>query len=477
MVGFVGNSPSGARFRAQAPRKACLRFRIYACARAAAGDEELSLYNTLSGQKEIFDGPVKDDGIVRFYSCGPTVYDQAHVGNFRAFLTYDVLKRWLMYRGFTVRHVMNLTDVDDKIIKRVQREGIPMDELTEKYAKLFFDDLALLNVIPADIYPRATKHIDDITTLIEGLKSKGVAYEAQGSTYFKVDAFAEYGKLVKLEKRSGGARTGSANDSDEYEKGDARDFALWKAYKEEDGDVMWDSKLGTGRPGWHIECSCMAMKYLGPEIDIHGGGIDLVFPHHENEIAQSEAYSGKQFARFWVHNGFVNIGGEKMSKSLGNFRTLGDVVKTSSDARAFRYLVVASQYRSTLNFTEDVLKGARNTIKRLDQLRKRLAEIDEEKDLPEASTALDKLLRDANADFVRAMNDDLNTPRAVAAMFELVSAAGKVSVSVMFELLHSCKLIEVLDGTDDQKVGDQQGNGGKDLRLSRRFRSSFGYIL
>ncbi|KAJ8904631.1 hypothetical protein NDN08_001149 [Rhodosorus marinus] len=441
LLPLIGSSRWGSHGQAVSERR---RGRASLLVRASAVDEkhihgEFSLYNTMTGKKEVFDRTVHEDGVVRFYSCGPTVYDSAHVGNFRAFLTYDILKRWLRYRGFDVNHVMNLTDVDDKIIKRVLREGSTLEEITEKYSKLFFDDLSLLNVIPADKYPKATEHIEEIVDLIEGLKTKGAAYESSGSTYFKVDSFSDYGKLVKLEKRESGARRTEANDTDEYDKSDARDFALWKAYKDEDGEVKWNSTLGVGRPGWHIECSCMAMKYLGPQIDIHGGGIDLVFPHHENEIAQSEAYSGKEFARFWVHNGFVNIGGEKMSKSLGNFRTLGDVVKNPDDARAFRYLVVSSQYRSTLNFTEDVLKAARNTIKRLDALRKRLADVQAEERTVEmeSSSEIESIVETAKSAFLAAMNDDLNTPRAVAALFEMMSKVGKLLKAEKLDSAHA----------------------------------------
>lgn len=402
------------------------------------------LYNTASREKEHFapaQWPESDE--VRFYSCGPTVYDFAHVGNFRAFLAYDTLKRWLAFCGYRVRHVMNITDVDDKIIRRVREQGVPARELTERYAREFFRDLAVLNVVPAEHYPRATHHMDDIVALISRLKERGVAYERDGSTYFAVQRFARYGRLARLDvdgARGGnnggdgdgdgdGEQSRPRSDSDEYNKDDVRDFALWKARKDEDGDVQWDTCHGCGRPGWHIECSAMAMRYLGDTLDIHAGGVDLVFPHHENEIAQSEAASGARFARFWVHNGFVNIDGEKMSKSLGNFLTLRDAVQTAMDARAFRYMVVSSQYRSTLNFAPDTLESARNALRRLDAFRARL---EAAKAKAEANGAF--VVEEATAngigvrrecerllhDFVRHMADDLNTPRAAATVFETV---------------------------------------------------------
>lgn len=311
---------------------------------------------------------------VTFYSCGPTVYDRAHIGNFRAFLVYDVAKRWLTARGYTVNHVMNLTDVDDKIITKVSRDGVggSLDDaaaLTHKYADAFFDDLSKLNVVPATTYPRATDHIPEMEELIGGLLRKGVAYEAGGSTYFSVDAYPAYGQLARLPPPSQTLTpTAGAGglDADEYDRGDARDFALWKAWKPADGGVVWESPaLGRGRPGWHIECTCMALKYLGTTIDIHGGGVDLVFPHHENERAQAEAATGTPYVRTWLHNAFVTIGGEgdKMSKSVGNWVSLDDV-----SPRAFRWLVVVAAYRSPLAFSAATVKAAGRTVRRLDAL-------------------------------------------------------------------------------------------------------------
>lgn len=409
----------------------------------AKTSDDLYLYNTLTRTKQVFT-PV-EPGVVRFYSCGPTVYDYAHIGNFRAFLTYDVIKRWLLFKGYDVRHVMNITDVDDKIIKKIHQLGCTATQLTEKYANAFFADLDLLNVIRAQHYPRATEHIPEIEEIVTGLKKRGFAYEREGSTYFSVSNFEQYGKLAQLEKREKGSLTATdSTDSDEYDKEDLRDFALWKTYKTEDGEVYWNNSLGKGRPGWHIECSCMAMKYLGPELDIHGGGIDLVFPHHENEIAQSEALTGKPFSRFWVHNGFVNIDNEKMSKSLGNFRTLRDIVKKPDDARAFRYLVVSSQYRSALAFTEQSLKSARSTVKRLDALRKRLDQTEGSGGDAEIAGVVAK----AKSDFCSAMDDDFNTPRAAAAMFFIVNNVEKMLKSNKIGKSAAREVLMALDEMD-----------------------------
>lgn len=414
----------------------------------SAETQSLYLYNTLTRSKDVFE-PL-EPGVVRFYSCGPTVYDYAHIGNFRAFLTYDVVKRWLMYRGNDVNHVMNLTDVDDKIITKVRAQNVSAESLTNQYADAFFADLHLLNIVPAQHYPRATQHIDDIEDVISRLKSRGHAYERDGSTYFSVSSFPAYGQLAQLEKRDAGSRTNAdaeLNDSDEYDKNDLRDFALWKAFKPEDGDVHWSNSLGKGRPGWHIECSCMAMKYLGPQLDIHAGGIDLVFPHHVNEIAQSEAVTGRPFASFWLHNGFVNIDDEKMSKSLGNFRTLRDIVNKPGDARAFRYLVVSSQYRSALAFTEQCLKSARSAVKRLDNLRNKLNNVDT--DLKSSTdNGIHEVIQKASVDFCNAMDDDLNTPRAAAAMFSIVNAAEKLLKKSLLTNEEAKSVLNCLDDFD-----------------------------
>jgi len=402
--------------------------------------KKVFLFNTQSRAKELFEPVTKESNKVSFYSCGPTVYDFAHIGNFRAFLTYDVLKRWLRYVGFDVRHVCNLTDVDDKIIVKMQAEGQSLLEVTNKYTDAFFEDLDVLNIVKADKYPKATEHIADIVAMIEKLISTGHAYEKEGSVYFRTSAFAEYGKLANLKfdaMQEGAGGFGPNDRRGQDEKENARDFALWKAFSAQDGEVVWDSPFGRGRPGWHIECSAMCHCLLGPTIDIHAGGVDLVFPHHTNEVAQSEAFSGEPFSKYWLHNGFVNINNEKMSKSLKNFKTLRDIATSPFDARAFRFMVVTAQYRNPLNFTPDTLKAAINSLRRIDKLVNELTQAasgggasseaastlanetgEEDKALMSAATA-------ALVSFDEAMCDDMNTPRASAALFGLVGGAEK----------------------------------------------------
>ena len=406
---------------------------------------ELKLYNSLTRTKDpmIPLTPPK----ISMYTCGPTVYDSAHVGNFRAFLTYDILKRVLLYLGYQVEHVCNLTDVDDKIIKRCGEQNISLKELTRKYEQLFFDDLDALNIVKANAYPRATDHIDEMARLIFDLEEKGLAYQSdEGSWYFSVDKKEGYGtKLVQLDpgemKKTGmaGSQRGMM-DADEYdsEKEGVRDFCLWKAYKPEfdRDDALWDpivkmedgstKNIGKGRPGWHLECSAMARKYLGNTIDLHAGGIDLKFPHHENEIAQSEGANNAPFCNCWVHNGFVNIGDEKMSKSKGNFLTLRTACPTSDDVRAYRYLVVSSQYRNPLSFTEKALSAAKGALKRLDKVKLLIDEalVDASNvDTTSGESAIAVLVEKELANFEIAIADDLSMPRASASLFSVVKAA------------------------------------------------------
>lgn len=439
LLGTAIGSPSAAFFIAQAPL--CRNHQqVYSTSRvtrtttlqlSASGTRRKlpSLYNTASRSKEPF-VPLKGNRVT-FYSCGPTVYDAAHIGNFRAFLTYDILKRWLLYRGYEVEHVCNLTDVDDKIIQRMARDGVSLQDLTNLFADLFFEDLKSLNIIPASQYPRATEHIADIVGMIETLMSKGLAYENNGSIYFRVARKKGYGNLANIKfegMQDGAGEGGGISDLDEYEgeKESAKDFALWKAYKPEDGAVFWETSLGKGRPGWHIECSAMARRYLGDTIDIHAGGIDLLFPHHENEVAQSEGATGSPFCRCWVHNNFVNVFGEKMSKSKGNFVTLRSAFKTAMDVRAFRYLVVTSQYRTLLNFTPDALEGAKNAVKRLDKLIHAL-ETAQVSDGSQEAVGEEFAAGVASAleQFEAGMDDDLNTPRAAAGLFSIIKLGEK----------------------------------------------------
>jgi len=303
------------------------------------------VYNTLTRQKEEFK-PLKGKQ-VGFYSCGPTVYNVIHIGNLKSFLAEDVLKRYLTYKGFKVKHVRNITDVDDKTIRDSQKEGVSLKEFTDRYTKAFFEDLETVRILPADVYPKATEHIKQMVALVKKLLDKGIAYKGEdGSIYYDITKFPEYGKLAHIDFKT--LKTGARVKQDEYEKGQAQDFALWKAWDKEDGKVFWETEIGKGRPGWHIECSAMSMAYLGDSFDIHGGGEDLIFPHHENEIAQSEGATGKKFAKYWVHNAFLQVNGEKMSKSLGNFYTLRDL--KGYNPIAVRYLMISGNYRRTLIF-------------------------------------------------------------------------------------------------------------------------------
>ena len=373
----------------------------------------IRFFNTLTRQKEKFT-PI-EKGKVRLYTCGPTVYDYAHIGNFRAFLFEDLLKRWLEYRGYTVTHVMNLTDVDDKTIKGSQKQQIPLQQYTEHYTRAFFEDIKTLNVKPADHYPKATSHIPEMVALIRKLIKKGYAYKSQdGSIYYAINKFINYGKLshIKVAELKAGARV----KTDEYTKEEAQDFALWKAWTPEDGDVFWETELGKGRPGWHIECSAMSMHYLGETFDIHCGGIDNMFPHHENEIAQSEAATGKKFVNYWLHNEHLLVEGRKMAKKFGNFYTLRDLLGKGYNPIAIRYLLLSTHYRQQFNFTFEGLDAAKGAIERLRNLMRRLR--DAEGKGSEGKVA--ELLRGVQADFGYALDDDLNVSVALGALFDFV---------------------------------------------------------
>jgi cysteinyl-tRNA synthetase len=319
----------------------------------------LKLFNTLSGVREEFH-PL-EEGVVRLYTCGPTVYDYAHIGNFRTFVFQDMLKRYLR-RTYRVIHVMNITDVDDRTIQNSRAQGMTLKEYTEKYTEAFLSDSKTLRIEAPDIVPRATDHIPEMVTLIRNLEEKGYTYRKDGSIYFSIAKFPEYGKLSKTDFR--GMQSGARVDTDKYDKDNARDFVLWKGKKEDED--FWETEIGPGRPGWHIECSAMSMKYLGETFDIHCGGIDLVFPHHENEIAQSECATGRPFARFWVHPEFLIVEGEKMSKSLGNYFTLRDLLSQGHSPEAIRYLLLSVHYRKQLNFTADGLHQAQASLQRLE---------------------------------------------------------------------------------------------------------------
>ncbi|HUM34285.1 MAG TPA: cysteine--tRNA ligase, partial [Candidatus Saccharicenans sp.] len=313
----------------------------------------IRFHNTLSGKIEDF-RPLRP-GEVGLYTCGPTVYDYPHIGNYRAYIFEDILKRFLIFSGFKVTHVMNITDVDDKTIKGANALGVSLNEYTKKYIDAFFEDIKVLRILPADHYPRATEHIEDMVRMIKGLLDKGYAYFKDGSVYFNLARFPDYGKLSKIDKEE--LKAGARVETDEYEKENVYDFVLWK--KAKPGEPYWETEFGPGRPGWHIECSAMSTRYLGPTFDLHCGGIDNIFPHHENEIAQSEAYYGQKFVNYWLHCHHLVVNGEKMSKSKGNFFTLRNLLARQIDPVDLRFFLLSTHYRKMLNFTFDNLDQAR----------------------------------------------------------------------------------------------------------------------
>ncbi len=382
----------------------------------------LQFYNTFTRKKEVFQPLQK--GIVHMYNCGPTVYDFAHIGNFRAFVCSDILKRYLLYKGYKVLQVMNITDVEDKIIRRCNAEKVPLQQLTKRYTDAFFEDLDSLHISQADQYPKATEHIPAMITLIETLLKKEIAYKSDDGIYFDIRKFKNYGKLshIKLEETQAGA--GKRVTVDQYEKEHAQDFALWKFWDPEDGSIVWDASFGKGRPGWHIECSAMSMTYLGKQFDIHTGGIDLIFPHHENEIAQSEAAMEKQpFVRYWLHNDYILVEGKKMSKSLGNFYTLRDLLAKGYKPLAIRYLLLSSHYRQQLNFTFEALEAATHAMQRYHEFYVRIKTVQEEK---VENTDVDVLIADAQTAFENALDNDLETAGALAAIFDFIHAINKI---------------------------------------------------
>lgn len=375
---------------------------------------EIRLHNTLTGQTEPF--VPQNPGEVRMYTCGPTVYDYAHIGNYRTFVFQDTLRRFLKLRGFRLNHVMNLTDVDDRIITNAAAAGVSIRDYTQKFAQAFFDDCKALSIESPEHWIRATDHIDSMVQLIQRLQEKTYTYTSEGSIYYRIAKFPNYGKLSKIDIT--GIQAGARVDVDRYEKESARDFALWKAPKP--GEHSWDTPIGRGRPGWHIECSAMAMKYLGDTLDIHTGGIDLAFPHHENEIAQSEAATGKPFVRYWLHAEHLLVEGEKMSKSLGNFFTLRDLFAKGYKPSALRFSLASVPYRRQLNFTFDGLQQATSAVERLRNFSDRLAQ---GKFSPGQQPGMSDRIAQAARDFDAGLSDDLNTAQALAAAYDLVREA------------------------------------------------------
>lgn len=399
----------------------------------------LRFYNTLSRNVEEFH-PLEDNE-VRIYTCGPTVYDYAHIGNFRTFVFQDILRRYLKYSGYHVKQVINLTDVDDRTIQNSQAAGISLRDYTQKFIDAFMADRDLLSLEPPEIMVRATDCIPDMIRLVEALEQKGFTYRSEGSTYFRLSAFKEYGKLSKV--NLAGNLPGARVDTDEYGKEDARDFVLWKAAKP--GEPAWEAPFGKGRPGWHLECSAMAMKYLGETFDIHSGGVDLIFPHHENEIAQSEAATGKPFACFWLHAEHLIVNGEKMSKSLGNFYTLRDLLAQGYKPAAIRYLLASAPFHRPLNFTFDGLVQAQKSIERLRNFRFRLTK----EKFPEGTNATIQTQADeARRGFEEALSNNLNTAEALASIFVLVSGCNTAMDQGAFHAGDTQNCLDVLERWD-----------------------------
>lgn len=405
----------------------------------------LKLYNTLTNRVEDF-RPLHPPE-VRMYVCGPTVYDYAHIGNFRTFLFSDLLRRYLKYRGYRVHHVMNITDVDDKIIKRAVEQQMTLRDYTDRFTQYFFEDFDALGAERPEEVLRATDHIPEMIELIKRLTDQGHTYRSDGSTYYRIGTFPGYGKLSGINLAGNVAGASERVDADEYTKEDVRDFVLWKAAKE--GEPHWETELGDGRPGWHIECSAMSMKALGETIDLHLGGVDLVFPHHENEIAQSEGATGSPFVRYWVHAEFLMVNGEKMSKSKGNYYTFRDLVEQGYHPRAIRYLLLSAPHHKQLNFTLEGLQGAESTIARLNDFKRRLAEGEAAEGAAEGVSALiSSLIERSRQRFEESLDDDLNTAEALAAIHDFVRETNTLMAQGPIDAADRRALLELVDRFD-----------------------------
>lgn len=388
---------------------------------------KIKFYNTINRKKEDFI-PI-DNNEVKLYTCGPTVYDFAHIGNFRAYLFEDLLRRTLEYFGYKVLHIMNITDIDDKTIKKSIKENKSLKDFTNYYTNAFFEDVKSLNIFPAHYYPRATEFIPQMISMIQRLEQKGYTYNSEdNSVFFRISKFKEYGRLANLNPED--MVSGQRVEDDEYEKEEGRDFALWKGYKSEDGDVFWESPWGRGRPGWHIECSAMSTHYLGNDFDIHCGGVDNIFPHHENEIAQSRCSADSRFSNYWIHNEHLSVEGEKMSKSLGNFYTIRDLLNKGYKPEAIRYALVSSHYRQKLNFTFNRLDDAQKSINKIKELLRRLRSIEKDntKDDGSYKDFTIKFLNDFNA----SISDDLNISGSLGAFF--------IWINILFKIIDQDKL-------------------------------------
>ena len=419
----------------------------------------MKVYNTLTRKKEEFKPMNKDD--VKIYVCGPTVYNLFHIGNARPFVVFDTFRRYLEYRGNKVSFVQNFTDVDDKIINRAREEGISPEEVGEKYIKEYYKDAASLNVRPATVHPRVSENIKEIIDFVKGLVEKGYAYEINGDVYYSTRKFQEYGKLSKqnIEELESGSRV-QVDDK----KKDPLDFALWKARKTED-EWAWESPWGLGRPGWHIECSVMSRKFLGDTLDLHAGGQDLTFPHHENEIAQSEAFTGKKYSNYWMHNGYITINHEKMSKSKGNFFTVRDILK-EYDGEIVRFFLLSGQYRNPINFSKELMEQARNSLGRIQNAKNNLMFLVENgsDEITETEKKVIEDIKQYREKFILAMDDDLNTADAISSIFELIKEINtyskdgsskefaKNALKLMLEL---CNVLGLLEESTDSPKEDE----------------------
>ena len=404
----------------------------------------IRFHNTLGGKVEDF-VPI-EPGLVKLYTCGPTVYDFPHIGNWRAYAFEDLLKRFLIFRGFKVKHVMNITDVDDKTIRGAHNKGLSLEAYTRPFIEAFGRDRDTLNILPANVYPRATEHIPEMIDLVKTLLEKGFAYRKEGSIYFAIDRFPAYGRLSKINLED--LRPGSRGDADEYEKESVHDFALWKAPKE--GEPVWETDIGPGRPGWHIECSAMSSKYLGKTFDIHCGGVDNIFPHHENEIAQSEAANGVKFVNYWLHCHHLVVDGEKMAKSKGNFYTLADILTKGYDPREVRLLLLATHYRKMLNFTFEALEQSRAGRNRIRDFLVDLRGVKREGSL---SDEVAGLIEAARAGFISGLEDDLNVSEALASLFSLIEKANALAVAGRVTGGDARALTDFLNEIDGQVLG------------------------
>ena len=431
---------------------------------------DFRLYNTMTRS---VDPLVPADGTtVRMYTCGPTVYNPAHVGNFRTFLFEDLLRRTIRLRGWQVQQIMNLTDVDDKIIKRAAERGMTISQVTEPVIATFHDDRRYLRIEDAETYPRATAHIPEMIALVESLMERGIAYRAEdGSVYFAIDRFPGYGKLSRLDARE--IKSGARVAQDDYTKENAQDFALWKAAKDEDetAEAAWESPWGRGRPGWHLECSAMAMRYLGQTMDVHCGGVDLVFPHHEDEIAQSEGATGQTFSRFWCHGEFLLTDGSKMAKRVGNVATAADMREQGVSAAAFRAFVFSTHYRKQLNLSAEALEAATEGVRRVGDFADRLASA------KGGTPALVQVAADAEADASNALFDDLNAPAAMGALFTFIRRAnaeldrgGSDKEALEAARAAFARINGVLDIVPDKQIGDDAGEIEASLAERRQAR-------